>query len=346
MAKVEYKIIFCDLDNTLIPFDSTKKFIANNRKRLFAQKKYYKVKNIFHALFSYLKVKFGLPIKNILFFKNESESLIMRLIRDEFKDDIVFNPKALDIIKAYRKIIVLTGSPIEIANVVLGNLTQKIKKKIEVIGMRLEKKNGIYTGKVLEHPIGFNKSKIIRRIINDRKYDGMGNSAYDLLFLKSCDKAYFYSNNIVLKIITKILLGRKALCFSYETTKNSLQKIIYRLSSFSLIGILITVGSLILSIFLLGVLKTPLYATYIFVYLGSIGLSYILNAKVTFKTAPNRRSALLYFFNYGISLLLGLFLLKIFREKLNWENYMIGIMPIPFTFCWNFTISHLIFKIK
>lgn len=128
--------------------------------------------------------------------------------------------------------------------------------------------------------------------------------------------------------------------------KKILKKLLQRFFKFSLIGLILNVGSILAGMFLLGVLKTPLYITYISLYIIVIGFSYILNAKYTFKANLNRKTAIFYYINYGVSFILSLIILKIFRDTLDWENYIIGILPMPFAVLWNFTVSYFVFKIK
>ena len=74
-------------------------------------------------------------------------------------------------------------------------------------------------------------------------------------------------------------------------------------------------------------------------------LSYILNAKFTFNAVPNRNAASLYYMNYFVSFILSILLLKFFRENLDWGNYIIGVLPMPFVVSWNFIITYFIFKL-
>jgi len=127
-------------------------------------------------------------------------------------------------------------------------------------------------------------------------------------------------------------------------TKSCFHKLYYKIISFSLIGGIITILSILVSTFLLKVVRTPLYPTYIIVYISTIGLSYVLNAKITFKAKKTIKSVFLYYLTYGLSFLLGLGLLFLFRENLKWDNYVIGLLPIPFTFAFNYIVSHFIFK--
>ena len=117
-----------------------------------------------------------------------------------------------------------------------------------------------------------------------------------------------------------------------------------RFLSFSAIGLGITLTSILISSFFLGVLKTPLYLTYVVMYLLTIEVSYILNVKYTFKTKKDIKSNVLFYINYGISFIIGYILLKIFRNNLIWDNVIIRILPIPIQFAWNFLFSHLILK--
>jgi len=116
-----------------------------------------------------------------------------------------------------------------------------------------------------------------------------------------------------------------------------------RFFSFSIIGLSLTVSTIIISTLCLAILKTELYLTYFLMYTSSIVTSYLLNAKYTYKARKGFSSFLMFVMNYGVSFLLGLLLLKLFRTTLDYPNFIIGLLPIPFQFIWNFIFSHFTF---
>ncbi len=124
----------------------------------------------------------------------------------------------------------------------------------------------------------------------------------------------------------------------------NLKKIAGRFLKFANVGIFVTITSLLLSFFFLKVVGTPLIPTYIILYLTMIGFSYILNSRYTFKAKSNLRRMVLYYMSYGISMLLGISLLFLFRKTLPFENWILAYLVIPFTLSSNFILSSLIFK--
>ena len=50
----------------------------------------------------------------------------------------------------------------------------------------LEIKKDQFTGKIIQHPYGFNKSKIIKERFGSDSLVGVGNSIYDMPFLSKC----------------------------------------------------------------------------------------------------------------------------------------------------------------
>jgi putative flippase GtrA len=114
---------------------------------------------------------------------------------------------------------------------------------------------------------------------------------------------------------------------------------IRRLSSFSLIGGLVTLVSTTSNIVLLKYFNTPLILTYVCVYCAAITLSYLLNSIYTFRSGLSIRKMLLYFCVYLSAMGLGVVLLKIFRALLPFENWVLPLLVLPFTAMWNFSLS-------
>jgi len=123
---------------------------------------------------------------------------------------------------------------------------------------------------------------------------------------------------------------------SYQSTLFAHMK---RLSSFSLIGAVMTILSTGMNIVLLKYFETPLILTYVCVYASSITLSYLLNSFFTFHSALAMRKLLLYGGVYLSSMGLGVVLLKIYRSVLTYENWILPLLALPFTALWNYGFS-------
>lgn len=119
---------------------------------------------------------------------------------------------------------------------------------------------------------------------------------------------------------------------------------LWSLFSFFKIGAFVTILSLALSFFFLKIVGTPLIPTYIALYVTTIFISFLLNAKYTFKAKKSTKRLIFYYGSYGLTMLLGVVLLRIFRTYLPFENWILAYLVIPFTMTSNFTLSSLIFK--
>ena len=128
--------------------------------------------------------------------------------------------------------------------------------------------------------------------------------------------------------------------------KTLISKSINKFFKFTQVGVFITFISLLLSFFFLKIIKTPLISTYVILYVVMIIFSFILNSYYTFKTKATSFKLLLYFGSYGISMLLGVFLLSFFRRVLPFENWILAYFVIPFTMFSNFMLSVFLFKVK
>ena len=121
---------------------------------------------------------------------------------------------------------------------------------------------------------------------------------------------------------------------------------IHALSKFMTVGVFVTLTSMTLSFVFLKIIGTPLIITYILLYLTMIFVSFLLNSKYTFKSKRSIKRLLLYYGSYGISMLIGVGLLSVFRKILPFENWVLSYLVIPFTMLSNFTLSSRIFKTK
>lgn len=125
---------------------------------------------------------------------------------------------------------------------------------------------------------------------------------------------------------------------------NKYSKNINEFIKFSLVGVFVTIISLILIYVFLEFLNTPLILTYILLYGSTIFLSYYLNTKFTFKAKQDRKSILQYYGIYLFTLALGSLCIYILRQLLPYKNWIIAFMVVPFTMIINFILSSLILK--
>lgn len=128
--------------------------------------------------------------------------------------------------------------------------------------------------------------------------------------------------------------------------ETNIKWIFQKFSRFARVGLLVTLLSLALSYFFLKIIGTPLIPTYILLYFSMIFLSFLLNAHYTFNAKKNTKRLVLYYGSYGVSMLLGVILLWVFKSTLPFENWLLAYLVIPFTMTSNFLLSILIFKSK
>jgi len=112
------------------------------------------------------------------------------------------------------------------------------------------------------------------------------------------------------------------------------------------VGAFITIASMISSFFWLKVVGTSLFVTYFLNYSFFILVSYSLNRWFTFKAKFGLKSLILYYMVYLFGMLLGLFLLFIFKQLVSLENWMYAFMVVPFTMTANYILSALVFHNK
>lgn len=118
---------------------------------------------------------------------------------------------------------------------------------------------------------------------------------------------------------------------------------VMQFSRFLIVGGLVTVLSLLLSYVFLKVLGTPLIITYVLIYVATIFISYLLNARFTFRAGRTLRSLFLFYGSYIFTLGFGTALLAVLRMLLEFENWVLVFMVVPVTTVMNYLLSTLIF---
>jgi putative flippase GtrA len=120
--------------------------------------------------------------------------------------------------------------------------------------------------------------------------------------------------------------------------------LVERFLKFATVGAISTASSLTANFVLLKYFQTPLYTTYICVYVSAILFSYFLNTRYTFKTKRNWKDLIFYYMIYFTSMGLGVSLLRLYRWLLPFENWVLPFLVFPFTMLWNFIFVSRLLK--
>lgn len=115
--------------------------------------------------------------------------------------------------------------------------------------------------------------------------------------------------------------------------------LVKRLIGFSFVGVFVTFFGMTLTFILLKIVGLSAYLTYVSSYIISILLSYYLNSRLVFKSGKSKRNLLIYYIVYGISMLIGLGSLYLYRQFLSFDELILNYMVIPVTMLWNFMVS-------
>lgn len=122
-------------------------------------------------------------------------------------------------------------------------------------------------------------------------------------------------------------------------TKNTkFNAFIAQISKFGSVGVLTTAFGIFSNYVLLERWHLPLYPVYISVFLVGVFISYLLNARFTFKEKTNIKDGTKYYVSYLIGLGVGLILLYIFDQTLQYSDFILTILVIPFRFIITFVL--------
>lgn len=123
--------------------------------------------------------------------------------------------------------------------------------------------------------------------------------------------------------------------------------LVRNLVGFSIVGVVVTVFSMVLLYLFNDVFNMNAYVAYVTAYMLSILLSYYLNARKVYKTDTNWHKLVLYFIVYLSSMALGVVMLRFFIYLLpEWNKTILSYMVIPFTTIYNFIFVSWILRGK
>lgn len=121
----------------------------------------------------------------------------------------------------------------------------------------------------------------------------------------------------------------------------------FKILGFSVVGIGMTILSMLLIWFGNEVIHVNVYVTYLLAYCITILLSCYLNARYVWKHHLSMPDVVKYVVVYVSSMLLGIGIISILELCLPAANHTIlSYCSLPFTFVWNYMFVNHIFKIK
>ena len=122
------------------------------------------------------------------------------------------------------------------------------------------------------------------------------------------------------------------------------KKILTQFTGFSIVGIVVTLFSILLIYVFTELLHYSAQVSYSLAYIISIGLSYFLNGKYVFKASLGISPYLIYYGIYFSGMGLGLIIIWGLKQLFPWPEFFISIAPVPVTTVWNFVFSRQLFK--
>lgn len=119
--------------------------------------------------------------------------------------------------------------------------------------------------------------------------------------------------------------------------------LIKRLIGFANVGLIMTVASAAVLYFLLELLQWEVYIAYSLVYLISIFVSYLLNARLVFKKSFSWVHLGAFYLAYFSGMLFGLLMISVLKSYLDYSDFVYSCLVIPITVAWNFIFATMIF---
>lgn len=116
--------------------------------------------------------------------------------------------------------------------------------------------------------------------------------------------------------------------------------------SFSIIGLMLSVLSILTLGILLGICGLPIFPTWWIVYILSIIASLALNSKYVFDSTLSVKNAGKFILCYLSSMLLGTVIISITRNSTDLPNWIVGYTALPFTIIYNFVVLQKILSTK
>jgi putative flippase GtrA len=121
------------------------------------------------------------------------------------------------------------------------------------------------------------------------------------------------------------------------------QPLVKRLIGFANVGLIMTAASAVVLYLLLEMLQWQVYTAYSIVYLLSIFVSYMLNARLVFKKSFSWIHLGAFYLAYFSGMLFGLAMILVLKSHLDYSDFVNSCLMIPITVAWNFVFATIIF---
>lgn len=116
-----------------------------------------------------------------------------------------------------------------------------------------------------------------------------------------------------------------------------------RIVGFTNVGLLMTVASAGALYFLLEQLLWQVYIAYSVIYLLSIFVSYLLNAKLVFRKPFSWIHLGAFYLAYFSGMLIGLLMISVLKSVFQFSDFFCSCLVLPVTVAWNFVFATMIF---
>jgi putative flippase GtrA len=127
------------------------------------------------------------------------------------------------------------------------------------------------------------------------------------------------------------------------SNNSRLDFLLKRLIGFVNVGLLMTAISAAVLYLLLVIFNWQIYIAYSVVYLASILLSYLLNARFVFKKVFSWVHLGAYYIAYFSGMLIGISIISVLKHHFCFNDFANSCLVIPVTLIWNFLFSSIIF---
>lgn len=125
---------------------------------------------------------------------------------------------------------------------------------------------------------------------------------------------------------------------------------------FAIVGVAMTLATIVLNYLFLKILDCHLLTTYIVVGVLTIFFSYLLNTFLVFKQKFSLVTMFIYYGIYLSGMVIGALVLSMLNHVLTesafpkflleYRKFLLSIMPIPVTLIWNFVFTSQVMKNK
>jgi putative flippase GtrA len=123
-----------------------------------------------------------------------------------------------------------------------------------------------------------------------------------------------------------------------------MDKLIRQFTGFSVVGVLVSLFSIGLLWVFTNLIQANVYLSYLIVYLISIGLSYMINGRLIFRSELGVKTYILYYGIYLSGMGLGMLIILTVKSFHVFSDFINALFAAPFTLVWNFILVRHLFS--